>query len=259
MSTPTRSARSASAIPRRAEKHQGVTVVSPTPRAGCTCSTTTQEVLLKSYDNSTFDGSSIQASRCRPRATCAWASTGRRSSRRPTCLGRASAVLASLRARWQDLRGRRAAGSGRYSAQRFEKDGSICYAANEIEGFLFIRRDAERHFHEHGHLDYAPPAATTTRPAIRCVSSSIAAAEAQGATPTRRDPEVAPTVRDETSYAEAALTRRPVPACRLLSSTAAKMDMTVWFPLRRWWSASTAWQAHQHLGRCGKSNLFHDK
>ncbi|MCY3001292.1 MAG: hypothetical protein NTV21_05760, partial [Planctomycetota bacterium] len=31
-----------------------------------------------------------------------------------------------------------------YLTERFEKDGSICYAANEIEGFLFKGRDAER-------------------------------------------------------------------------------------------------------------------
>src|SRR5215475_8681262 len=41
-----------------------------------------------------------------------------------------------------------------YAAKLFAKDGTECFAANEIEGFLFQGRDAERHYHETGKFDY---------------------------------------------------------------------------------------------------------
>jgi glutamine synthetase len=41
-----------------------------------------------------------------------------------------------------------------YSHALFEKSGYTLNAANEIEGFLFQGKDAERHFHESGRFDY---------------------------------------------------------------------------------------------------------
>src|SRR5258707_6821664 len=41
-----------------------------------------------------------------------------------------------------------------YAAELFAKDGTICNAANEIEGFLFAGRNAEQHFVETGQLDF---------------------------------------------------------------------------------------------------------
>jgi len=41
-----------------------------------------------------------------------------------------------------------------YGDKLFAKDGTVCYAANEIEGFLFKGRDAERHYHETHEFDY---------------------------------------------------------------------------------------------------------
>ena len=38
--------------------------------------------------------------------------------------------------------------------QLYQKDGTVCNAANEIEGFLFKGRDAERHYHETGHFEF---------------------------------------------------------------------------------------------------------
>jgi len=37
-----------------------------------------------------------------------------------------------------------------YTQKKFDKDGTYFNAANEIEGFLFKGRDAERHYHETG-------------------------------------------------------------------------------------------------------------
>src|SRR5690349_1044940 len=41
-----------------------------------------------------------------------------------------------------------------YGDKLFAKDGTVCYAANEIEGFLFKGRDAERHYHETHQFEY---------------------------------------------------------------------------------------------------------
>ncbi|MCX5747830.1 MAG: glutamine synthetase family protein [Proteobacteria bacterium] len=43
-----------------------------------------------------------------------------------------------------DLRGRLKA----YTEKLFNKDGTVCNVAHEVEGFLFKGRDAERHYHE---------------------------------------------------------------------------------------------------------------
>ena len=49
-----------------------------------------KKFLIKSYDNLTFDGSSIRGFTAQRRATCAWASTGGRSiGCPPMCLARA--------------------------------------------------------------------------------------------------------------------------------------------------------------------------
>ena len=42
----------------------------------------------------------------------------------------------------------------RYTEKLFAKDGTVCNAANEIEGFLFKGRDAERHYHETGKFEF---------------------------------------------------------------------------------------------------------
>jgi glutamine synthetase len=41
-----------------------------------------------------------------------------------------------------------------YADELYAKDGTICNAANEIEGFLFRGRDAERRYHETGRFEY---------------------------------------------------------------------------------------------------------
>ena len=41
-----------------------------------------------------------------------------------------------------------------YAAELFARDGTVCNAANEIEGFLFAGRNAEQNFVETGQLDF---------------------------------------------------------------------------------------------------------
>lgn len=42
----------------------------------------------------------------------------------------------------------------RYTEDLYKNDGSVCNAANEIEGFLFKGRDAERRYHETGKFEF---------------------------------------------------------------------------------------------------------
>ena len=61
-----------------------------------------------------------------------------------------------------------------YADRLYEEKGYTLNAANEIEGFLFAGKDAERHFPRPEDSTMSTPAATTTRcPAIRCARSSI--------------------------------------------------------------------------------------
>lgn len=41
-----------------------------------------------------------------------------------------------------------------YANRLYQKDGTVVHAANEVEGFLFKGRDAERHYHERGSFEF---------------------------------------------------------------------------------------------------------
>ena len=41
-----------------------------------------------------------------------------------------------------------------YAGELFQKDGTVVHAANEVEGFLFKGRDAERSYHERGAFEF---------------------------------------------------------------------------------------------------------
>ena len=64
-------------------------------------------------------------------------------------------VRRGARARRHALRRRHArAAEGATPTSCSSKDGTVCHAANEIEGFLFKGRDAERHYHETGKFEF---------------------------------------------------------------------------------------------------------
>ena len=74
-------------------------------------------------------------------------STGCRptSSARARCWSSGSSRSATARPYHADMRTRLKA----YTEALFERDGTIAHASNEIEGFLFKGRDAERQYHRH--------------------------------------------------------------------------------------------------------------
>jgi len=115
-----------------------------------------KKFLLKSSDNLTFDGSSIrgfsQQSESDLRLAIDWPAF----YRLPSDIFGPGKVLVFADVLEKDgtpyiadIRSRLKA----YTAAQFKKDGTVFHAANEIEGFLFKGRDAERRYHEVGHFE----------------------------------------------------------------------------------------------------------
>ncbi len=123
----------------------------------------------------------------------------------------------------------------RVTAKLYEKDGTIVHAANEIEGFLFKGRDAERHYHETGRFEFISTGGYYhSLPGDALRSFIDAAAEAQramGFANEKDHPEVAPSQFEMNySYAEVVLAADQVQIYKLLCrQIAQRMDMTASF------------------------------
>ena len=116
-----------------------------------------KKFLLKSADNLTFDGSSIrgfsQQSESDLRLAIDWPAfywlpsdvfgPGKVLVFADVMEKDGTPYVADVRARLKRL-----------TTDQFGKDGSVFHAANEIEGFLFRGRDAERHYHETGRFEF---------------------------------------------------------------------------------------------------------
>ena len=122
-----------------------------------------------------------------------------------------------------------------YAAKLFAKDGTECFAANEIEGFLFRGRDAERHYHETAQFDYLSTGGyyhSLPGDALRMFIDTAAEVQrAMGFANEKDHPEVAPSQFEMNySYAEACIAADQVQLYKLLSrQVAARMDMTACF------------------------------
>jgi glutamine synthetase len=116
-----------------------------------------KKFLIKSYDNLTFDGSSIRGFTAQKESDLRlgidwsafyWVPADVLGSGKVFVFGQ---VI--------DKQGGPYSGDLRsvlkhYADKLYEEKGYTLNAANEIEGFLFAGRDAERHFHETGRFDY---------------------------------------------------------------------------------------------------------
>ncbi|MBI5364463.1 MAG: glutamine synthetase [Planctomycetes bacterium] len=123
----------------------------------------------------------------------------------------------------------------RTTEKLFQKDGTVVHAANEIEGFLFKGRDAERHFHETGKFEFISTGGYYHSLPGDCLRNFIdAAAEAQramGFANEKDHPEVAPSQFEMNySYAEVVIAADQVQLYKLLCrQIAQRMDMTASF------------------------------
>jgi glutamine synthetase len=147
----------------------------------------------------------------------------------------------------------------------YKKDGSVCYAANEIEGFLFKGRDAERRFPESGRFEYVSTGgyyhSLPSDPLRLFIDAAAEAQRAMGFANEKDHPEVAPSQFEMNfSYSEALIAADQFQLYKLLCrQIAARMDMTASF-LPKPVVGINGSGAHTNIsvGRGGK-NLFYEK
>ncbi len=117
----------------------------------------------------------------------------------------------------------------------WERDGTQCDAANEIEGFIFKGRDAERHHYETGHFEFVSTGgyyhSLPGDPLRTFIDTAAEVQRAMGFQNEKDHPEVAP-AQFEMNYGhtEASIAADQVQLYKLICrQVAARMDMTASF------------------------------
>ncbi|MCI0570995.1 MAG: glutamine synthetase family protein [Myxococcaceae bacterium] len=227
-----------------------------------------KKFLLKSADNLTFDGSSIRGFSAQAesdlRLNIDWSAFYWLPSDvfGPGKVLVFSEVLERDGSLYHsDLRSR----LKRLTEDMYKKDGTVCHAAPEIEGFLFKGRDAERHYHETGTFDFISTGGyyhSLPGDALRSFIDKAAEAQrAMGFQNEKDHPEVAPSQFEMNfSYSEALIAADQVLLYKLLCrQIAAQMDLTACFlPKPVMGVNGNGMHMNMSLSRGGK-NLFHDK
>lgn len=226
-----------------------------------------KKFLLGSYDNLTFDGSSIRGFSVQSESDLRLGIDWSAFYWLPSDVFGPGKVLVFGEVFGRDGRiyeGDMRAQLKRFLAERFKLDGSTCYAANEIEGFLFKGRDAERHFHETGHFEYVSTGgyyhSLPSDPLRQFIDAAAEAQRAMGFSNEKDHPEVAPSQFEMNfSYSEALIAADQYQLYKLLCrQIAARMDMTASF-LPKPVVGINGSGAHTNISvsRKGK-NVFHD-
>jgi glutamine synthetase len=197
-----------------------------------------KKFLLKSADNLTFDGSSIRGFSQQHESDLRLAIDWPAFYWLPADVFGPGKVLTFAEVRSRD-------GSA-YSADfrtrlkqhgeaLFAKDGLVCHAANEIEGFLFTGRDAERHYHETGRFElpstggyYHSLPGDTLR---RFIDGAAEVQRAMGFANEKDHPEVAPSQFEMNyGYTEVLVAADQIQLYKLLCRQVAQnMDLTACF------------------------------
>jgi len=122
-----------------------------------------------------------------------------------------------------------------YLAGLYKRDGSVCNAANEIEGFLFKGRDAERRYYETGGFEFPSTGGyyhSLPGDALRLFIDTAAEVQrAMGFANEKDHPEVAPSQFEMNyGYTEASIAADQVLLYKLICrQVAARFDMTASF------------------------------
>ena len=227
-----------------------------------------KKFLLKSHDNLTFDGSSIRGFSQQAESDLRLAIDWPAFYWLPADVFGPGKVLAFGDVLARD--GSAYEGDTRGKLKQFlndlyVKDGSVCFAANEIEGFLFKGRDAERHFSETGKFEYCSTGgyyhSLPNDPLRQFIDAAAEAQRAMGFANEKDHPEVAPSQFEMNfSYSEAVIAADQFQLYKLLCrQIAARMDMTASF-LPKPVVGINGSGAHTNIsvGRKG-TNLFYDK
>jgi glutamine synthetase len=197
-----------------------------------------KKFLLKSSDNLTFDGSSIRGftvqSESDLRLAIDWAAfywlpadffgPGKVLVFGDVLEKDGTPYSADLRARLKA-----------YTQELYEKQGLTCNAANEIEGFLFSGRDAERLYHETGKFEFVNEGGyyhSLPGDPLRSFIDTVAEVQrAMGFANEKDHPEVAPSQFEiNYSYTEASIAADQIILYKLIARQVAdKLGMTASF------------------------------
>jgi len=226
-----------------------------------------KKFLLKSADNLTFDGSSIrgfsQQAESDLRLSIDWPAF----YWLPADVFGPGKVLAFGEVQERDGTPYRADMRARlksYAEKLWKKDGTVANVSNEIEGFLFRGRDAERRFHETRTFEFISTGGyyhSLPGDALRqFIDSAAEVQRAMGFANEKDHPEVAPSQFEMNySYTEATVAADQVQLYKLLSrQVAARMDLTACFlPKPVAGVNGNGMHTNMSLSRKGK-NLFWD-
>ncbi len=197
-----------------------------------------KKFLLKSYDNLTFDGSSIRGFSAQAESDLRLAIDWPAFYWLPADIFGAGKVLvfgfvmekdgtpyaSDFRARLRDI-----------TEALYAKEGIVMNAANEIEGFLFKGRDAERHYHETNAFEFISTGGyyhSLPGDSLRAfIDTSAEAQRAMGFSNEKDHPEVAPSQFEMNyKYAELNVAADQVQLYKLLArQVAAQMGLTASF------------------------------
>ncbi len=226
-----------------------------------------KKFLLKSADNLTFDGSSIRGFSQQAESDLRLAIDWPAFYMLPSDIFGPGKVLvfadvlekdgtpyvADMRAKLKS-----------YLERMYQKEGYLCNAANEIEGFLFKGRDAERHYHETGKFEFISTGGyyhSLPGDALRSFIDTAAEVQrAMGFANEKDHPEVAPSQFEMNySYTEASIAADQVLLYKLICrQVAARLDMTACF-LPKPVTGVNGSGMHTNLSVSQKGkNLFHD-
>lgn len=225
-----------------------------------------KKFLLKSADNLTFDGSSIRGFSQQAESDLRLAIDWPAFYWLPSDVFGPGKVLAFADVLEKDgtpyiadLRARLKA----YSAKQFEK-GLTFHAANEIEGFLFKGRDAERHYHETGGFEFISIGGyyhSLPGDALRTFIDTAAEVQrALGFSNEKDHPEVAPSQFEMNyAYTEVNIAADQVLLYKLVCrQVAARMDMTASFlPKPVTGVNGNGMHTNMSISKAGK-NIFYD-
>ncbi|WLT30815.1 glutamine synthetase family protein [Geothrix sp. PMB-07] len=227
-----------------------------------------KKFLLKSYDNLTFDGSSIRGFSAQAESDLRlvidwpafyWLPSDVFGPGKVLVFGNVlnqdgSPFVADMRARLKA-----------YTEKLFKENGTILNAANEVEGFLFKGLDAERHFHETGTFEYVSTGgyyhSLPGDPLRQFIDSAAEVQRAMGFGNEKDHPEVAPSQFEMNyTYAEVNIAADQVQLYKLLSrQVAARMGMTASFlPKPVVGVNGNGMHTNISLAKAGK-NLFYKK
>jgi glutamine synthetase len=225
-----------------------------------------KKFLLKSADNLTFDGSSIRGFSQQAESDLRLAIDWPAFYWLPSDVFGPGKVLAFADVLEKDgtpyiadLRARLKA----YSAKQFEK-GFTFNAANEIEGFLFKGRDAERHYHETGSFDFISTGgyyhSLPGDPLRLFIDAAAEVQRALGFSNEKDHPEVAPSQFEMNySYTEVNIAADQVLLYKLVCrQVAARMDLTASFlPKPVTGVNGNGMHTNMSISKAGK-NIFYD-